>query len=414
MEGRDALLALCEENRAKTIGFCQDFVRSPSENPPGDTRKAVDFLAAYLKEEGIDCQIHAPQPHMPNIVACIRGEQGPGRRLIYNGHIDTYPAGDASRWSHPPFSGALVDDKIYGRGVSDMKGGCTASVMSLLFLNRLRRHFKGEVVLTLVSDEETGGRWGTVWLLENVPLVLGDAMLNGEPSSTEQINFAEKGRLFLLFTAKGRGAHGAYVHMGDNAIQKMMRFLADLERIVTLEVPRLNELNRVLESGRDVLDRMKGPGATECLLNLTYNVGTIQGGLKVNMVPEGCQAEVDIRLPQGVPTALLLAEVDRYVARHPGISYIVTQAMEPNYTDPGHEICQRLQKNAEFAKGGRVILNSGIGGSDSKHFRPAGVPSVNYGPTSYNMAGTDEHIYVRELLLATKAHALTSLEYLQA
>lgn len=414
MEGRDDLLTLCDEHRTKTIAFCQDFVRIPSENPPGDTRKAVDFLAGYLKREGIEFQIHAPQPHMPNVVAHIRGERGPGRRLIYNGHIDTYPAGDASRWLHPPFGGALVDDKIYGRGVSDMKGGCTASVMSLLFLNRLRRCFKGEIVLTLVSDEETGGRWGTVWLLENVPLVKGDAMLNGEPSSTEQINFAEKGRLFLLFTAKGRGAHGAYVHMGDNAIQKMMRFLADLEGIVKLDVPRLNELNRVLESGRDVLDRMKGPGATECLLNLTYNIGTIQGGLKVNMVPEGCQAEVDIRLPQGVPTGMLLAEVDRYVARHSGISYTITQAMEPNYTDPDHEICRLLQKNAEFAKGGRVILNSGIGGSDSKHFRPAGVPSVNYGPTSYSMAGTDEHIYVKELLLATKAHALTSLEYLQA
>ena len=414
MDGRDALLALCEEQRGKTIQFCQDFVRVPSENPPGDTRKAVDFLAGFLTQEGIKVDLYAPQTHMPNIVASIRGERDPGRRLTYNGHIDTYPAGDATRWSHPPFSGALVDGKIYGRGVSDMKGGCTASVMSLLFLNQLRRYFKGEIVLTLVSDEETGGRWGTVWLLENVPLVKGDAMLNGEPSSTDQINFAEKGRIFLLFTAVGRGAHGAYVHMGDNAIQKMMRFLTDLEGIVKLDVPRINELNRVLEAGREVLDRRKGPGATDCLLNLTYNVGTIQGGLKVNMVPEGCQAEVDIRLPQGVPTNLLLATVDQYVARHPGISYVITQAMEPNYTDPNHEICRLLQKNAEFVKRARVVLNSGIGGSDSKHFRHAGVPSVNYGPTSYNMAGTDEHIYVDELLIATKAHALTSLEFLQA
>jgi succinyl-diaminopimelate desuccinylase len=413
MDGREELERLVEETQQKAIAFCQDFVRAPSQNPPGDTRQAVDFLARYLTNEGISFTIHAPQTHMPNVVALIQGEQGPGRRLVYNGHIDTYPAGDAARWSLDPFSGGLVDGKIYGRGVSDMKAGCTASVMSLLMLNRLRHRFKGEIVLTLVSDEETGGRWGTVWLLDNVELVKGDALLNGEPSSTAQVNFAEKGRVFLTITAQGRGAHGAYVHMGDNAIRKMMRFLTDLENILRLDVPRLNELNRVLESGRDVLDRMKGPGATDNLINLTYNIGTIQGGWKVNMVPESCQAEVDIRLPQGVPTALILAEVDRYVARHPGISYSIIQAMEPNYTPPDHEICALLHKNAEVAKGERVILNSGIGGSDAKHFRLRGVPCAIYGPTSYNMAGTDEHVFVEELLIATRAHALASLEYLQ-
>lgn len=413
MDGREELLRLIEESEEKTIAFCQDFVRAPSENPPGDTRRAVDFLARYLRAEGIDVLIHAPQANMPNVVAHVKGGRGPGRRLIYNGHIDTYPAGDASRWSMKPFSGAVVDGKLYGRGVSDMKAGCTASVMSLLFLTKLRHYFKGEIVLTLVSDEETGGRWGSLWLLENVPLVRGDAMLNGEPSSTEQVNFAEKGRAFLMFAAKGRGAHGAYVHMGDNAIRKMMKFLDDLGNIVNLEVPRRNELNRVLEAGRDVMDRMKGPGATDCLINPTYNVGTIQGGLKVNMVPEGCQVEVDIRLPQGVPARMILEEVDRYVARHPGISYTIIQAMDPNFTPPDHEICALLQKHAEFSKGGRVIMNSGIGGSDAKHFRAKGIPCAIYGPTSYNMAGTDEYVYVKELLIATKAHALTSLEYLQ-
>jgi acetylornithine deacetylase/succinyl-diaminopimelate desuccinylase family protein len=407
------LLRIIEESRQKTIAFCQEFVRAPSENPPGDTRGAVDFLARYLEGEKIEYKIYAPQALMPNIVAVVRGARGPGRRLVHNGHIDTYPAGDASRWSMDPFSGAVVDGKLYGRGVSDMKAGCTASVMSLLFLNQLRHLFKGEVVLTLVSDEETGGRWGALWLLENVPEVRGDAMLNGEPSSTEQISFAEKGRIFLMVTAKGRGAHGAYVHMGDNAIKKMLLFLLELEGIVKTDVPRINDLNRLLEAGRDVVDRMKGPGATDCLVNLTYNIGTIQGGLKVNMVPEGCQAEVDIRLPQGVPTKMLLEEVDRSVARHPGISYTITQAMEPNFTPPDHEICALLHQHAEFAKGGRVILNSGIGGSDAKHFRAKGVPSAIYGPTSYNMAGTDEYVLVRELLIATKAHALASLDYLQ-
>lgn len=412
MEGKEELLKIIDDNQDKITQFCADIVRISSENPPGDTTQLVDFIARYLEAEGLDYKIHAPREKMPNIVGHLKGASE-GRRLVYNGHLDTYPCGEADRWRHGPLSGAIVDGNIYGRGASDMKGGCTASIMALTFLSRLTHLFKGEIVLTLVSDEETGGKWGTVWLLDNVPLVTGDAMLNGEPTSTAQISFAEKGRIFLEVNAKGVGAHGAYIHMGDNAIRKMMLFLADLEQVVNLDIVRPSDVARVLEEGRSIVDRMKGPGATDVLMGITYNIGTISGGWMVNMVPEGCKAEVDIRLPQGAGCDQMLAEIDTHVARHPGISYRIIQAMEPNYTPPDHEICLTLQKNAEIARKTEVIRNSGIGGSDAKHFRQRGIPCALYGPTSYNMAGTDEHITVEDLLVATKAHALASLEYLQ-
>ncbi|MBW1699881.1 MAG: ArgE/DapE family deacylase [Deltaproteobacteria bacterium] len=412
MTGKEKLLELIEENKEKIISFCSDIIKISSENPPGDTTRLVQFIGRYLHAEGLDYTVYAPQEKMPNIVGLLKGAAA-GRRLVFNGHLDTYPCGDASRWKYDPLSGMVADGKIYGRGASDMKGGCTASIMAFTFLSKLTHLFNGEIVLTLVSDEETGGKWGTVWLLDNVPMVSGDAMLNAEPTSTAQISFAEKGRIFLEVIAKGIGAHGAYVHLGDNAIKKMTRFLSDLEHVVDLDISAPGDVTRVLEEGRQIVDKMKGAGATDVLMGITCNIGKIDGGLMVNMIPENCRAEVDIRLPQGVTCRQVLEEIDQILTRHQGISYRVIQAMEPNYTPPDHEICLLLQKNAEFVRKTRVILNSGIGGSDAKHFRQRGIPCALYGPTSYNMAGTDEHITVEDLLTTTKSHALTSLEYLQ-
>lgn len=402
---------MIDEQRDHIIEVCSKIVSISSENPPGDTRTLARFVEGYLNREGIDCLLHAPQADMPNVVAQVKGA-APGRRLVYNGHLDTYPIVDAARWTVPALSGSVIDGEIYGRGAADMKGGVTASIISTVLMHRLKDLFQGEIVLTLVSDEETGGKWGTQWLLDHVPEVTGDAMINGEPTSCAQVSFAEKGRLFLEFEALGKGAHGAYTHIGINAIRRMIGLLQDLEELPALDVIVPDDVYRVLEQGRSVVDAMKGEGATDVLLGITVNFGTIRGGLNVNTIPESCLAQVDVRLPQGVSCDRMLEEVDRIVARHPGLSYRILQAMEPSYTPPDHEICRRLRENAEIAMGSPVILSSGIGGSDAKHFRNKGVPCALYGPRSYNMAGTDEHITVEDLIVTVKAHATASLDYL--
>ena len=259
MDAIQNIIHTVEAHRDQIISLCSELVKIPSENPPGDTRKIVKFIAEYLGKEGLDCQIYSPKENMPNIVACLKGAQ-PGRRLIYNGHIDTYPAGDARRWQYDPFSGKVVDGKIYGRGSSDMKGGVAASIMAFILLTRMRHVLSGEIVMTLVADEETGGKWGAKWLLDNVPIVTGDAMINGEPTSCEMVQFGEKGRVFIDLEAKGKGANGAYPHIGDNAIWKMMLCLQDLRELEKLDMVPPPELWRVLEGAREVVETVKGKG----------------------------------------------------------------------------------------------------------------------------------------------------------
>ena len=411
MSVREEVIRQIDRESDRIIALCSGMVKTPSENPPGDTRAICQLIVKFLEGKGLSYKIHAPQEKMPNIVAHLTGKK-PGRRLVFNGHMDVYPAGDPGRWTRPPFSGDVEDGKIFGRGASDMKGGVTASLMAFAYLAQFQDRLKGEAVLTLVSDEETGGRWGSCWLLENVPLVRGDVFLNGEPSSCELISFAEKGRVWLEVEAIGLGAHGAYTHMGDNAIQKMLSFLKDLEQVKDLDIISPTDAARVLAEGRRVVDAMKGKGATDVLMGITVNFGTISGGTKVNLVAESCRAEVDIRLPQGVPVQKMLEQVDQKVSRHPGIRYRILHESDPFYTPPDHEIFVRLRKNAEAIKGGPVFLSSGIGGTDAKHFRKYGIPCAVYGPRSYNMGGPDEYITVEDLILATKVQTVTALDYL--
>ena len=111
---------------------------------------------------------------------------------MLNGHLDTFPIGEA-RWSHPPLGADLEDGRIYGRGACDMKAGVAALVLAFVSPAEFRDTWNGELVLTLVGDEETGGRWGTQYLLANVEEAMGDAMLNADTGSPRVVRVGEKG-----------------------------------------------------------------------------------------------------------------------------------------------------------------------------------------------------------------------------
>jgi len=150
---------------------------------------------------------------------------------VLNGHLDSFPAGDRTAWSLDPFGGIVRNGRLYGRGAADMKAGLAAGIATSLLLARYRDLLAGELVLVLVADEETGGRFGTQYLLANDPDAIGDAMINGDAGSPEVLRFGEKGQLRIAVTATGRSSHGAHTHLGDNAIE---RLLAALDRLFVL------------------------------------------------------------------------------------------------------------------------------------------------------------------------------------
>ncbi len=280
------------------IGFLSRFIRAKSPNPPGDTRAAAAHIRQFLDARGHAYWVIDPEPTMPNIVAAFEAGT-PGRHLVLNGHIDVFPVG-AEAWAHDPWGGEVAEGKIWGRGACDMKCGTTASIFTFDYLSRLADRLKGRLSLAAVSDEETFGPWGARYLMENHPEVHGDCSLNGEPSNIHTIRFGEKGPLWVTIRVTTRGAHGAYIHASGSATKIAARMVQDFEALSELEASPPHNVASALEAGRAATEADLGAGASEIVQTVTVNVGTLHGGLKVNMIPGECVLELDLRVPVGL------------------------------------------------------------------------------------------------------------------
>jgi len=181
--------------------------------------------------------------------------------LGFTGHIDTVPLG-AAPWKRDAFGASLEGGRLYGRGASDMKCGTSCSIWTYIYLHRIRDRLKGRLTLTVVSDEETFGPWGTRYLMEHhADEVLGDCCLNGEPSSPHSTRFGEKGPLWLEFTILTAGAHGAYTHATGSATKIAMSLAGRLEELTAIRPELSDNIFRAVDAGRSTMDRAMGKGA---------------------------------------------------------------------------------------------------------------------------------------------------------
>lgn len=401
-----------DDERDTIITFLCEFVRAKSPNPPGDTTLAAAHIIRFLEARQLPYRVIAPQPSMPNIVGTFEG-RAPGRHLVLNGHIDVFPADEVNeRWTYGPWSGAIADGKIYGRGVADMKAGTSASIFTYAYLYRIRQHLKGRLTLTAVSDEETFGPWGARYLMEHHPEVHGDCLLNGEPSSPLTIRFGEKGPLWLRFTTRTRGAHGAYTHLSPSATKIAARLIVDLEALTTLQPSVPIEIADALAGAAAAIDEAQGPGAKDIVQRVTVNIGLIQGGQKVNMVPGTCWFEADVRLPPGMSKETVLAKVREILARYPDTTLEELNYSPPSACDPTHEMVGILRANAKALGRPDPAPILSLGGTDARLWRQRGIPGLVHGPFPRGMAQADEHVEIEDYLHIVRMHVLSAYDYL--
>ena len=407
---KQMLLDRVEADKDQLISFLRGFLRAKSPNPPGDTREATQFITDYLDGKGISYKVVGPDPEKPNVVSTFKAPVE-GKNLILNGHIDVFPVGSGEGWSQEPWGGELVDGKIYGRGACDMKAGTTASIYTYLVLHELRDQLKGSVTLTAVSDEETGGRLGAGWLIENVPETLGDCCINGEPSSPYTIRFGEKGILWLKATVRSPGGHGAYPHLSVNPIKIASKLITELETLNEIPVPYPENLRKAIDAGHDAAEKALGEGGAEIMSKLSVNIGTIEGGVKVNVIPRECSFEVDLRLPPGLSKDDVLPKVEAIVAKYEGASVEVTRYDGPLWSSPDSDMVSIMRGNSRLLGIDPVPIVS-LGGSDLKFWRSKGIPSYYYGPMNHGMGTVDEYVEVEEFIHIVKVHLLSAYEYL--
>ena len=416
MKSSDLLKAI-DADRAEHISFLQAFVQAPSPNPPGDTREAANVIASYLQSNGITPEITGPQPSMPNVVHDFTCENPHGPRLIMNGHIDVFPVGDsAPDWSRDPWSGDVVNGRLCGRGTVDMKAGTAASIIAYGFLHKYRSYLRGSLGLCAVSDEETGGKFGAKYLLEHDERWRGDCMIDAEPGGLETIRFGEKGSLRLTFTVRTEGAHGAHVHRTKSATRIAAEIIHEMAAVESI-VPKLDKgLEEYMkrQDVRDAVDAAMGKGAAGIMLKATLNIGTIHGGLKVNMIPDKCVFEADIRLPLGLKREEVMKVIHGILEQYPEASVEVQEAA----SNPAaacaydHPMVEILAKKAEEVTGKKPVAVPSLGGTDCKFWRYKGVPAYVFGVSPESMAAVDESVSVEEFIAVIHTHALAAWEYL--
>ena len=392
-----------------------EVIRIPTDNPPGDTSQCVDFLSSHLKSKGLPVEVYEPKKGRANLVSYISGKAG-HPNLVLNGHIDQFPVNDAEQWSFNPYSGECRDGKILGRGVGDMKAGSVASLLCLQLVHEMRIPIKGQLTLTLVSDEESGSRWGTRWLLANVPHTRGDSVLNSEPTRMKQVIIGHKGMFWLRLKVKGEGGHAA-VPTEDNAVVKTVKIAGEIKKIQGWKLPVPEDIRETVNHSITLMESYPQTiGKSWVLDSTTVSWGKIQGGVQVNTIPPNCEMEIDIRPPIGITGKEIKSRVEEAVRQSGVPEKDVTMEwfldFEPAYTAPDAEIVHLVRANAEAILKERVDITTSYGSTDTRFWWAEGIPAAVYGTDVFNIGEKDEHILQKEFEDCLKVHASTVVDYL--
>jgi succinyl-diaminopimelate desuccinylase len=404
------------EHRAKELTkLCCQLVQAKGENPPGDVTEVAHAIEDFLETEGINYQTFEPAKGHVSVVATL-GQGKPS--LILCGHIDVVPAGDPSKWDVHPYESSIKHDKILGRGTTDQKSGVAAMLMAIAALKGFEENLAGKVTVASVSDEEAPGPGGTRWLLKNKKLN-GNACLITEPTGHLNDKYSivggERGNCWLSITAYGKPAHGSTPVLGRNAIHMLIEFLPKLKALEGSAVRVPKDAETLIQNGRKQLrktaEKQSVPAGnlTRALNHYTTNLGLINGGTKVNIVPEKCAAEVDIRVPAGGnPDAV--EEFVRSVMPENLECKVINKAL-PSFTPATHPLTKVVQQSAKRVLGYMPSATYMAATSDAHHFREIlGVPTVSFGPGYDELAHVfNEFVYVKDVLNMAKVYADVTL-----
>jgi len=404
---------LVEKRKNELIELASKLIQIPSVNPPGDVSELAYFIKDYLSNYGISTETYEPEKNRITVIGKVGKKNG--RTLIFNGHMDTVPIGDRNRWSFDPFSGKVVNNILYGRGACDMKGGLAALMFAQILLTKFENEINGRLLLMAVPDEETGSAYGTKWCLEN-DIVKGDACVLGEPSLLKLCRIGEKGWFVFKMVTEGKIAHGSTPMLGENAILKMLNVVMRLQELTKKKVKVPQEYEEIIEQSKNFLAEVTGNSAVgDVLDHLTMNFGVIRGGVKVNVVPDRCEMEVDCRIPVGLTVSEVLAQINKAISDIKGVRVEVINATDPTVTSPKEEIVQILYEKASKLTEERPILYIQQSATDARFFRLKGIPAFSYGPGNgikYAHA-YNEQVHVKEIINAAKVYLATALSYLK-
>ena len=356
METLDPVTLLGELIRIQSVNPEGD----PGVSDPGEARIAV-FLEKLLLKLGAEVRLREVLPGRPNVVARFPSDPIDGKnkpRLLLAPHMDTV---SVVGMTIDPFSGEVSNGKIWGRGASDTKGPMAAMLSALSRVRAELPKLSHEIWFAGLVGEESGQHGAKALASEEQ----FDFVIAGEPTDLKTVH-AHKGSLWVTLTAHGKAVHASTPELGENAIYKMT---LTVEQTRELVIPELSKTTHPL------------------LGQSTLSVGTIRGGSKTNIVPDYCEATLDIRIIPGTDPLQIINLIEN-VAHGVQVDH---QGSEPLYTDPNHPLVLKLSTLGAMPTGAPWFCDAAV-------FAAKGIPSVALGPGLITQAHTaDEFISVKDM-----------------
>lgn len=398
------------------VRLLQRLVSFPSVT--GQEGAIQEFIAARLEELGLVVKVWEPdlgrlaqhpafvpvaQDYVgrPNVIAVLPGAGG-GRSLLLNGHVDVIPPGPECAWPHGPWSGELVEGRIYGRGASDMKSGLAAMIMAVAAVVRSDVSLSGDVTLEFTVDEELSGNGTLACVLEGLT---ADAGICCETSSM-QVQPASIGRIWFQIQVTGKPTGIQRQWDGVNAIHKGYEVV---KAVAQHEQARIAQLSHPLYP--DTV------GALPCA------VGTFEAGSYPSAFPDTCLLRGSIATLPGEDSAKVKEEFvrsilertsnDPWLRGHPPDISFTGYFAEPSELPPEHPIVTSLARAYERVLNRPPTVSGREGAADTRFLNVYGdTPTVIFGPGSTEqMHAANESVSVEDLIRATEILALTILNW---
>lgn len=406
--------------------WLQGYLRIDTTNPPGNEGRAADYLAAILAREGIPSRRIASPAGRVSLWARLPAATSRRPALLLLHHMDVVAPGPG--WSVPPFAGRVVRGRLWGRGALDDKSLGVAELAAFIELARKKAPLARDVVLLAVPDEESGGLEGAGWLVAHHPeLFAGVEAVVGEGGRNQRsvdgrllwwgVEVAQKRPLWLEVEAEGRGGHASGLNPGSanhQLVAGLARLLAE-KRSWRVTAPARAYLAALaplhgerLRANMLRLDESIGPDGPHFPLmagmgNLfmdTVQVTVLQGGERINVIPERARARLDVRLLPDTDSAAFLAGVRRALGPDLAVRVLLDAPPAPSSPPSG-----RLYAAFERVLGREAPVVPAMvpGFTDARFFRERGIAAYGLSPfalgpgDSAGVHGADERIPLDEL-----------------
>ena len=409
---KETILWAVDDSSNEIVSFLQQLMRIDSET--GREGRLQEFIGSTLRDMGlqvdswvVDTRELEGHPAFipidgmnfegrPNVVGILKGEPDT-RWLLLNGHVDTITGKPLSEWIDSPFSGALRDGRICGRGASDMKGGLAAMTMAVKVLLDAGLKPRGTVLLEYVVDEEVTG-YGTLSAI--IRGYKADAGICAETSDMA-VQPACVGRLWFTVDIAGNSASISNRWEAVDTIQKGIKIVQAVE---DLEKMRHEDLHHPLYPDNR--------GAMPCAVCM-FNAGTFPSATPDRAVLKGSMGLLPFEDVQEVKAQFAaqierVARADPWMRNHPPRISFKDVGADGDEISVDHPIVQTVSRAFQQAPGSPPVISGRMGGADTRYLIKYGdTPTVIFGPgVTSQMHAMNELVPVANLIQATKAMAL--------